>query len=166
MGHFRYIGQDINYHQQLKTRLIEGLMPVTESGCWLWLKYIRPTGYGQVHCLGRAIDVHILSYELHKGPIPKKMNVCHSCDIPACLNPDHLWLGTQQDNLADMRRKGRANVGRGVTHRSVKLTPDQVLQIRHEHKNIDITMSALARVYKVSKNTIRALLSRRSWRHI
>ncbi len=84
-------------------------IPVTESGCWLWIGRSAYYGYG-VMPLGRrgAKELaHRVSWRIHRGVIPKGLNVCHHCDVTACVNPEHLFIGTQSDNLSDMTKKGR-----------------------------------------------------------
>jgi hypothetical protein len=85
---------------------------VAEGGCWQWAGYKNHLGYGRAHIkVGerkyKLVAVHRLAFEHHRGPIPHGRVVMHICDNPACINPDHLKLGTQADNLADMRAKGR-----------------------------------------------------------
>ena len=77
------------------------------DGCWLWTGSVNNDGYGQIRHDGRTQRVHRLAWEEVNGPIPAGMAVCHSCDVPACCNPAHLFLGTQLDNVTDMRTKGR-----------------------------------------------------------
>lgn len=77
------------------------------GGCWPWPKYLDAKGYGKIFFDDFKFSVHRLSYEHYKGPIPEGMCVMHSCDNPACFNPDHLSLGTHTDNMRDMVRKGR-----------------------------------------------------------
>jgi hypothetical protein len=83
------------------------------GGCWEWSAATRLCGYGVLNVLGRTVDAHRISWELHYGPIPRGMVVCHRCDNPPCVRPDHLFLGTKRDNTHDMLRKGR---GKNGTH--------------------------------------------------
>lgn len=75
--------------------------------CWIWKSMRRLAGYGYMKINDRRVPAHRVSYEIFVGPIPKGMMVCHKCDNPPCVNPDHLFLGTGKDNFEDMRKKGR-----------------------------------------------------------
>jgi len=101
-------------------------MPEPMSGCWLWIGAVVDSDYGDLK-LGRRedgrISAHRFSYELHHGSIPKGLCVLHRCDTKICVNPDHLFLGTRNDNNQDMIRKGRART-------RAKLTKTQVAEIR------------------------------------
>lgn len=87
------------------------------GGCWIWTAAHSSGGYGQIARNGKNIYAHRVSYEMFVGPIPAGMYICHTCDTPACVNPAHLFAGTQRDNAIDMSRKGRwGNQSIGKTH--------------------------------------------------
>ena len=97
------------------------------SDCWLWKAGRLGTGYGAFRGFGEN-KAHRFSWVLHNGPIPTGLHVCHYCDVPLCVNPTHLFVGTDADNMRDMVSKGRAK--RGEHHVQSKLTNDQVAWIR------------------------------------
>jgi hypothetical protein len=109
-------------------KIQERSMPVTECGCWIWMKSVGgPMGYGMAGRHGRA---HRLSWIVHRGPIPEGLNVLHKCDTPSCVNPEHLFLGTHADNMRDSSEKGRQYDRRGEKNPKARITPDQVRMIR------------------------------------
>jgi hypothetical protein len=87
-----------------------------QSGCHLWIGGVGPKGYGRFTFDGKRVLAHRAAYTLKCGPIPAGLHVLHRCDVPMCVNVDHLFLGTQADNMRDMCAKGRHNGPRGVTH--------------------------------------------------
>lgn len=100
--------------EDLRVYVVNNSMPEPNSGCWLWTgSYIRK--YGQLTCVRLFGPIpqyaHRASWVAFKGPIPDGLCVCHKCDTRGCVNPDHLWIGTQTDNLRDMRAKGRHIAG-------------------------------------------------------
>lgn len=91
----------------------ESLLYKSDTGCWLWVKCKLSFGYGQLRVSGSRILAHRYAYTLYIGPIPEGMLILHKCDVPNCVNPEHLFLGTTQDNTADMMVKNRVgNRGR------------------------------------------------------
>jgi len=133
--------------------------------CWDWTAYKTADGYGRMGGIGRKIlTAHRVSWELHNGPIPGEMCVCHSCDNPACVNPDHLWLGTHQDNMADRDEKGRHTPTSGERNRHAKLTENQVMAIRSEYPGTG--QAELAEKYGVRRKTISKIICRELWAHI
>ncbi len=91
---------------ECRARLVQ-MSVVDENGCWLWQGWKTPLGYGATYYKRKRWPAHRLSFALLKGPIPEGMDVCHSCDVRHCINPDHLWTGTASDNILDCARKGR-----------------------------------------------------------
>ncbi len=137
-----------------------------ENGCWLWTAALNPNGYGRVNVLGRTRRAHRISYMQHCGPIPEGMFVCHKCDVRNCVNPEHLFLGDQQSNMADMRSKGRHRCAdqRGVNNPSARLTADQVREIaellpRRNNRQI-------AAGFGVTHSTISLIRRGKSWTHV
>jgi hypothetical protein len=129
------------------------------AGCWEWQGARHPHGYGKftVDRHRRGVFAHRFAYELTHGPIPPGMHVCHTCDNPPCVRPDHLELGTPADNMRDRDRKGRRKQGRQSTG-ARKLTPDQVQTIRARYAAGGVSQRALAAEYGCGQNTIGRML--------
>jgi hypothetical protein len=114
---------------------------VDDSGCWLWTGSLNHLGYGY---LGRrtedgrrkTIMAHRASYEHHTGPIPEGKVVCHTCDVRNCINPAHLWIGTQADNMADMQAKGRQRYGGTLGHHRPTTFPEpRLIEIANDNRD-------------------------------
>ena len=137
------------------------------TGCWLWKGASRhASGYGMIYRRQdghKVIDgAHRVSWLLHYGPVPAALYVCHHCDVPACVRPDHLFLGTHSDNMADMSAKGRSL--RGARSTLAILTVSQVADIRHRYRPYKVSAQKLADEYGVHRQTIFNILHNKSWR--
>lgn len=115
--------------------------------CWVWTGYIDNLGYGRISYHHKCVRVHRMSWALHNGTIPYSMQVCHKCDNRACFNPDHLFLGTQLDNLRDAHAKGRFGSVRGIR----VMNDEQIELARSKFKSGGVTQVRLAEEFGVSK---------------
>lgn len=136
-------------------------IPEPNTGCWLWLDYLYPNGYGHFRRGRKMMGAHRAAYELFVGEIGEFF-VCHRCDVRHCVNPDHLFLGTPKDNSADMAKKKRAARQAGDDHPQSKLTTEDVITIRRS----PLTAKELGKVYGVHSEHIRAIRKRKTWRHV
>lgn len=134
------------------------------GACWMWEGARGSDAYGELNLCGtfdgiKRMRAHILSWRLHFGET-QGLHVCHRCDNPPCVNPEHLFLGTQAENHDDMKRKGRS--ARGAKHGAARLTEADVLLIRGS----TATQQALARRLGVSRQTIGEIRRREIWKHL
>jgi len=135
--------------------------------CWEWQDYVRPGRYGQFYFERNMHSAHRVSYELTYGPIPEGLCVCHHCDNKKCVNPRHLFLGTQKDNSQDMISKGRAIHIKGERHGKAKLTEKEVIEIRRLYAlEGHMLQKDIAVLFNVSRRTISSIVSQVYWKHI
>lgn len=129
--------------------------------CWLWQAATATGGHGMFWWCTKATSAHRVSWIIHNGPVPRLCKVLHNCpggDNPACVNPAHLWLGTNKDNSQDMAKKNRA---------ASVLTPRQVRQIKRRlRNNPQANYSEIARCYHVHRVTIHNIAEGNTWKHI
>lgn len=151
----------------LKDRLMSHVVKNDVSGCWEWQGSKRH-GYGRMIVGSRKngtrkkMSTHRVSYELAYGRIPDGMEVCHKCDNPCCVNPDHLFAGTHQENIDDRERKGRNKPQKGEKNGRAKLTETAVRDIKAKRKN-GATFQKIADEYGVHKRTIMNAVSGKNW---
>lgn len=139
------------------------------DACWLWSVGKNDKGYGMFLIDGQRIRAHRIAWALSKGSIPNDdsyhgLCVLHRCDVPACCNPSHLFLGTNADNVADRESKHRNCPGE--VNVSAKLTNKQALEIRALYSVGDTTYNKLASQFGVSKITIKSIIRRETWKHL
>lgn len=135
------------------------------NGCWLFTGGSKNNFHGSLYYNGEPWQAHRLSYRLVCGPIADGLKVLHKCDVGMCVNPFHLFLGTQQDNIADMEAKGRANRSQqGSNNGRALLTEDQVIEIKY--RLCHLTTTELCERYNVNRRVILKILNGQTWRHI
>jgi hypothetical protein len=134
------------------------------GGCWTWTFGKYAAGYGTFMYLGKSRLAHRIAYELSVGPIPEGLEVCHSCDNRACVNPSHLFTGTQTDNVKDCVTKGRTC--QGEKRKDAKLTGVQVREIRNRYATSCISQRELALEYDITQAVISRVIHRKTWKHI
>lgn len=139
----------------------------TES-CWNWIGLTNNKGYGIInrHHSHRMTVASRVSWEIHRGPIPEGIFVCHHCDNPLCVNPDHLFLGSQTDNMRDCVKKGRLNVAdhRGKQNPFSKLTDSDIRCIRSLANSL--TQQAIADRFGIKQCHVSKIVLRQSWNHV
>jgi len=138
----------------------------TEDECWNWTAN-KAHGYGRFLLDRKWRQAHRVAWRLSGGIIPDGMWILHSCDNPSCVNPRHLFLGTRQDNMDDMKSKGRTkgNAMKGEKNPSSKLKEGEVLAIRALGSKGKWTKQEIATAYKISHQTVSDIILRRKWRH-
>lgn len=154
-GDANYNPRPMTYGDEIE-RFHQKYIPEPNSGCWIWLGGTRANSGGLLYARhsrndGSSINGHRFAWEIHHGKIPESLNVCHHCDNTLCVNPDHLFIGTQKDNMQDCVAKGRTNKRRGEEKGTLaKLTNEQAEAIRNSWKS----QSELAREFGVTQPTI------------
>ena len=138
--------------------------------CWLWKGYRVPFGYGSVQGFdGRSVLTHRFAWQITYGVIDEGLCVLHKCDVPSCCNPNHLYVGTQKDNIRDAIERGRFTypvAPRGTKVWSNKLTEAQVLEIRELAEKGELKQRVIAKRYGISASTVNYIKQRRCWAHI
>lgn len=149
--------------------------------CWLWIGNLNKKrgGYGYFKSKGKIWRAHRLSYEIHCGEFDKNMDVCHKCDNPPCVNPNHLFLGTAKDNCQDTARKGRTRRGKdhglnvhperkpwGERNGNAKLNKESVISIRELYSSRIFSADQLSKKYGVSPFTIYRVVNRKLWPNV
>jgi len=135
-------------------------MPITETGCVIWLGLVTSGGYGRVAVNREYVLAHRYFYEKRFGKIPDGLCACHKCDTPSCINPDHIFLGTAKDNAEDKVRKNRHAYGERSG--SAKLNYIAVKVIRY-YLSKGISQQKLARLYKIGQPQIRSIECGKNW---
>lgn len=142
------------------------LIGASENDCWEWTRALTTLDYGVVRFEGRNFFVHRVSYFLSYGSFPNHLKVCHKCDHPRCCRPDHLFLGTQADNLHDMFAKDRRPPAIGTRIGCSKLNETLIRQIRAKYATGKYTHRSLAKEYGVAHSGISKIVNGLLWTHV
>jgi hypothetical protein len=137
-----------------------------ENDCWIWQGSVlagRCLKYGSMFVDGKNQRAHRVSWVLHNGPIPDGLFVCHKCDVPLCVNPDHLFLGTNQDNVNDKVAKGRSPSGKNEANPNARLTFNQVKEMREKYIPHRYSLNRLAKEYGVSAGHVSRIVNGIRW---
>lgn len=145
--------------QPLRDRLMAKVI-MSENGCWLWSGLRNSYGYAMLWREGKAVRAHRVAYEIFKGPVADDLVVCHTCDAPECVNPDHLFIGTRKDNNADSARKLRNSYGERNGH--ARITTVQAVEIYHS----TLPQRALAKKYGIHQSTVSDIKTGRRWKYL
>lgn len=151
--------------ERIKRRILERIL-VDEDGCWIWKGNKNSTGYGCIGIEMHSYLAHRVSAYAFKGfNLNSPLFMCHKCDVPACVNPDHLFPGTPKDNTRDMMSKGRRVWKNGESINTAKLKAPQVLRMRLLF-SMGVPKSMLTHLFETHPCTVNDIMARRSWKHL
>lgn len=151
-----------SYDEDMKLKLHGKIQ--NANGCWEWKGFRLKTGYGKFSYKRKSYLAHRISWYLFNGPIPDYLCVCHKCDNPPCINPEHLFLGTQVDNIQDMIKKNRRDFkGENAPYR--KLSSNQVLKIRELIQN-GVKQKEICRIFDITQGHVASIKYRRCWKEL
>ncbi|KKN85505.1 hypothetical protein LCGC14_0278280 [marine sediment metagenome] len=156
----------------IKERFFEKINKNPITGCWNWTAHKSKSGYGYISVTGdRVRRAHRVSYELFVGPIKPGLFICHKCDNRGCVNPDHLFMGTHLDNMADMVKKGRVKLSVNTQFkpghiRNRVLSDDIVRKIRRELAKEELTSVKISKIFGIGVDTVRDIKAGRSYSEI
>jgi len=160
-----YVGNNQFTYQSLEERFWDKVEIKSEEECWEWKGFISPKGYGRFKLGVNMPNAQRVSWMLTHGKIPNKLHVLHSCDNRSCVNPKHLYLGTNADNMRDMAERGRSTKGKifhwGENHWNTTLSSQQIKEIRLLYSTGDYTYAKLAKLYRVCFQHIGSIVTKK-----
>lgn len=137
-----------------------------DDGCWEWVGYKNKDGYGRMKVDYKMYHVHRIVYELTYGPIPDGLLICHRCNNRSCCNPNHLYLGTQKDNMEQCVFEGRLKTSFGEKHGQSKLNEKDVKKIKELYNTKNYSQRCLGKLFNISHSEISRIINNQVWKHI
>ncbi len=166
-GEQKYIRKNSGrFINTVKNRFYAKVLIPNNDGCMLWAGCLTPKGYGSFRVKGKDTHASRFSYLLHCGNIPKNLCICHKCDNPACVSPEHLFIGTQKQNVMDMIKKNRQNYAKGSKIGLSKLNEEKVKNIKNLIGEKKLSLSEVSKIFNVSIRNIYKILQGKIWRHV
>jgi hypothetical protein len=150
-------------HGTPEERFFGSIQYEPNSGCWLWERALWRRGYGRFKINGKYKAAHRFSYEIHHGGIPEDQLILHRCDTPPCVNPNHLFAGTEKDNMVDMVQKGRNPNRKREAHPLARLSQTDIDNIRRRRASGEGN-NALAREYGISYGHCSTICNGKRWK--
>lgn len=153
--------------QSIQSRFESKVTLVPFCECHLWTAATTDFGYGKLSDGKKSwLHAHRVSYQLYKGEVPDDKCVLHTCDNPACVNPEHLYLGSYKDNAADRENRKRGNHPKGTKHHKNVLLQSQVYEIRDAFDTGKYSFSELGRIYGIEGKSVADIVDRKNWKHL
>ena len=152
--------------EKVKKKLLNHI-EINEKGCWLWKMACSNRNYGVIRVNGKNLYSHRISWQVFNGNIPKGLCVLHKCDVRNCVNPNHLFLGTDKDNVDDMDRKGRRvnKPSFGQNHPNAKLTNEKVKKIKLLIEE-GVSQREIAHRFSISQTAVCSINNKRTWENV
>lgn len=150
---------------QLRDKLERNSERIPFTDCVIWIGAWQNKGYGQTRYEGKTILAHRAAYIVHIGKIPDGLFVLHKCDVPSCINPQHLFLGTQKDNIHDMISKGRGRLGYNSEWYS-KFCADDIRRFRAMYASGKYTINGLAKKVGITSGGMWKIIRRKTWKEL
>lgn len=152
-----------SFKKPIAEKLESRSMPIPETGCFVWLGSADDLGYGTISYRSKPTKAHRLAYQLAHGDIPDNLIVCHKCDVPSCINVNHLFLGTHADNMRDRDKKGRQYDRTGTKNGRAKLDLAKANEIRQLYGSQKISKAKIGRMFAVSAQAISDVIHNVRW---
>lgn len=157
----------MNTFELVAERFWSKVNKASETCCWEWQASRNKDGYGIFQLRNRSRNAARVAFELTFGWEPRGECILHTCDNPGCVNPSHLFVGTQADNMKDMAKKGRGfNVPRGERAHMAKLSVSQIKEIRRLYAQGNISQESIARGFGVNQRNVSCIVRHVTWTHI